>query len=176
MYLLEKVQRLGTKARAELIRTVLIEGNFCRAQQALPKTDEKKRSTSSTSAWGASVGSFFSASGSYSEDFLEREMKTLASKVPDAQFLLTIKGEGNKELRPMIDEAVALAHTQLAFSVDAVVDTMALAVSAMQKEHCERAVQYEVESEERKSRNKVLVKFIQDINAQAMGSQNSYAS
>jgi hypothetical protein len=168
IYLLEKNQSLGIRARAELIRTVLTEGNFRRAQQALPGAVEKKRS--STSVWGV-----FSAYG-HSEDSLEKEMRTLAARVPDAQFLLMIKCEGNKELRPMIDEVEALADTQLASSIDAVVNTMARAVSAMQVDHCERAVQHEMESEERKLRSKVLVTFIQDINAQAVGRQDSYAS
>jgi hypothetical protein len=171
LYLLEKNQCLDTRAREEVIRTVLTEGNFRRAQQALPRTDEKKRS--STSVWG--VGSLFSASASY-EDSLEKEMRTSAARVPDAQFLLMIKREGNKGLRPVIDEVEALADIQLASSIDAVVKTMTRAVLAMQQEHCERAVQHEVESEERKSRGKVLVTFIQDINAHAVGRQDSYAS
>ncbi len=162
---------LGSCAYSELIHDVLVEGDFRLVQQTLSRTDEKKRA--GTSVWGAR--SLFSASGS-SEDPLEKEMKTLAARVPDAQFLLMMKSEGNKELRPMMDEVDALAHTQLATSINAVVKTMALAVSAMQQEHCERAVQHEMDSEERKSRSKVLAKFIQEINGQAAGRQDSYAS
>jgi len=56
------------------------------------------------------------------------------------------------------------------------VKTMARAVSAMQQEHLERAIQYEMETEKRKSRSKVLLKFIKDINTQAAGQQASYVS
>jgi hypothetical protein len=171
IYLLEKNQGLDTRTRAELIRDVLVEGDFRLVQKTLSRTDEKKRA--GKSVWGAR--SLFSASGS-SEDPLEKEMRTLAAKVPDPQFLLMMKNDGNKELQPMIDEVDALAHTQLATSINAVVKMMALAVSAMQQEHCERAVQYEMDSEERKSRSKVLAKFIQDINAQAARRQDSCAS
>ncbi len=170
-YLLDKNEHLDTRAHAELIHDVLVEGNFRGAQQTVSKTDEKKRS--GTSVWGSR--SLFSASGS-SEDSLEKEMRTLAARVPDAQFLLMMKNEGNEELRPVIEEIEALAHTQLASSIDAVVKTMAHAVSAMQREHCERAVQHEMDSEERKSRSKELLKFIQDINAQGAGRQDSCAS
>jgi hypothetical protein len=170
-YLLEKNQDLDTRTRAKLIHDVLVEGDFRLVQQILSRTNEKKRA--GTSAWGAR--SLFSASGS-SEDSFEKEMRTLAARVPDAQFLLKMKSEGNKELRPVIDEVAALAQTQLGTSINAVVKTMANAVSAMQQEHCERAVQHEIYSEERKSRNKVLAKFIQDVNAQAAGRQDSYAS
>ena len=171
VYLLEKNQGLDTRGRAELIHDVLVEGDFHLEQQTLSRTEEKK--PVGTSLWGARP--LFSASGS-SEDSFEKEMRTLAARVPDAQFLLMMKSEGNKELRPVIDEVETLAHTQLVTSIDAVVTTMAHAVSAMQQEHCERAVQHEMDSEERKSRSKVLTKFIQDINAQAAGSQDSYAS
>jgi hypothetical protein len=170
LYLLEKTPLPDTRARAELIRSILTEGNFRRAQ-ALSSTCETKRS--STSVWG--LGSLFSASGT-SEDMLEKEMRTLAAKVSDAQFLLKIKGEISKELRPVIDEVEALAHTQFLSSIDAVVKAISRAVSAMQLGRCERAVQHEVESEERKARSKVLVKFIQDINAQSAGRQYSCAS
>ncbi len=81
-YLFEKNQQLDTEARADLIRTVLSEGNFRRAQQAFPKTNEKKRS--GPSAWAGHT--FFSTSGGY-EGYLEKEMKALAAKVPDAHFL-----------------------------------------------------------------------------------------
>jgi hypothetical protein len=147
IFLLEKNQRLDTRARAELIRTVLIEGNFRYAQQAFSWTDKKRSGT----GWG--VGSLFGSS----EDSLEKEMRSLAARIPDAQFLLMIKCQEDEELRPVIDEVGGLVHTQIASSIDAVVKTMARAVSAMQQERCERAVQYETESSERKSRSKVLV-------------------
>jgi len=167
-YLFDKNQQLDTEARADLIRTVLSEGNFRRAQQAFPKTNEKKRS--GPSAWAGHT--FFSTSGGY-EGSLEKEMKALAARVPDAHFLLMMKSEGDEELRPAIEDVEELAYSQLEVSIDTVVKTMTRAVSAMQQEHCERAVQHEMESEERKARGKVLLKFIRDINEQAAGRQDS---
>jgi hypothetical protein len=165
-YLLEKNQHLGTEARADLIRTVLFEGDFHRAQQMFPKVDEKKRS--GPSAWAGRA--LFS--GSSSEGFLEREMKALAARVPDAHFLLMMQSEANEELRPVIEEVLDIAFAQLNASIDTVVKTMVRAVSTMQQDHCERAIQHETETEERKLRNKVLIQFIQDINAQALGRQD----
>ena len=167
-YLLEKNQHLGTEARADLIRTVLFEGDFRRAQQIFPRTDEKKRS--GPGAWAGRA--LFPGSGS-SEGSLEREMKALAARVPDAHFLLMMKSEADEEMRPVIEEVLDLAYAQLSVSIDAAVKTMARAVSNMQQEHCERAIQHEMETEERKSRNNVLIRFIQDINAQALGRQDS---
>ena len=167
-YLLEKNQHLDSEARTDLIRTVVFEGDFRRAQQMLPMADEKKRS--GPSGWAGRH--LFSASNS-SEGSLEREMKALAARIPDAHFLLMMKSAGDEELRPVIEEVLDLAYAQLKVSIDAVVKTMACAVSAMQQEHCERAIQHEMEAEERKSRNKVLIEFIQDINTQALGRQDS---
>jgi hypothetical protein len=159
---------LDTEARAELIRTILFEGNFRRAQQAFPRRDEKKLSGSS--AWA--VSSLFSSSGS-SEDSLEKEMRTLTARVPDAHFLFMMKSEGDETLRPVLGEVEELAHTQLRSLIDVMVKAMVRAVSAMQQTHCQRSIQLEMESEERKSRSKVLVRFIQDINSRAVGRQDS---
>ena len=167
-YLLDKNQHLGSEARTDLIRAVIFEGDFRRAQQMLPRADEKKRS--GPSGWAGRA--LFAASTS-SEGSLEREMKALAARVPDAHFLLMMKSEADEELRPVIEEVLDLAYAQLNASIDAVVKTMACAVSAMQQEYCVRAIQHEMETEERKSQNKVLIEFIQDINAQALGRQDS---
>ncbi|KAI0253468.1 hypothetical protein BJV78DRAFT_1153084 [Lactifluus subvellereus] len=164
-YLFERNQRLVSEGRAELIKTVLFKGNFRRAQQIILKMDNKKRS-------GTDTWSLFSSSGG-SEDSLEREMRTLAAKVPDSQFLVTMKGVEDDDMRPAIAEFEALAHEQLASSIDATVKSMARAVLTMQQEHCERSIQHEMESEERKSRSNALVKFIQDINAQSVGRRDS---
>jgi len=167
-YLLERDQNLDTEARADLIRTIL-EGNFRRAQQTLDKTNEKKGS--GPSAWPGR--SLFSGSG---EGSLEKEMKTLTARTPDSHFLFLMKSEGVEELRPVIEDVEELAYAQLNVLIDATVKAMGRAVSAMQQQHCERSIQHETESEERKARKKALAKFIQDINAQAVGRQESYAS
>jgi hypothetical protein len=167
-YLLDRNQNLDAEARADLIRTVLLEGNFRRAQQTLNWTDEKKWPLS---AWPGSL--LFSGSG---EGSLEKEMKTLTARTSDSHFLFLMKSEGVEELRPVIKDVEELAYAQLNVSIDTTVKTMARAVSAMQQQHCERSMQHETESEERKARRNVLATFIQDINAQAVGRQESYVS
>jgi hypothetical protein len=170
-YLLDKNQQLDAEVRADLIRTILVEGNFCRAQQVFPATDEKKRSDSS--AWAEVAGrALFSGSGG-SEGSLEKEMRGLATKVPDAHFLFTMKNEKDEQLRPAIVEVEELAFSRLNVLIDATVKTMVHAVSAMQGEYCERAIQHEMDNEERKSRNKLLLQFIRDINSQADARQDS---
>jgi hypothetical protein len=164
-YLFEKYQQLDSERRAELIQTILFEGNFRRAQQMILKIDNKKRS--GTSAW-----SLFSGSGG-SEDPLEQEMRTLAARVPDSQFLFILKGVEDDDMRSPIEELEDLAHEQLASSIDGTVKIMARAVLTMQQGHCERSLQHEMESEERKLRSNALVKFIQDINAQSVGRRDS---
>jgi hypothetical protein len=167
-YLLDRNQKIDTEARADLIGAVL-EGNFRRAVQTLNKTDEKKGS--GLSAWPGR--SLFSGSG---EGSLEKEMKTLTARTSDSHFLFLMKSEGVEELRPVIKDVEELAYAQLKVSIDATVKTMARAVSAMQQQQCEKSIQHEMESQERKARRKVLAKFIQDINAQTVGRQEPYDS
>ncbi|KAI0297433.1 hypothetical protein BC826DRAFT_1096771, partial [Russula brevipes] len=100
-------------------------------------------------------------------------MRTLAARIPDAHFLFMMKSEEDEALWPVLGEVEELAHTQLRSSIDVTVKTMVRAVSAMQQTHCQRSIQLEMESEERRSRSKVLVRFIQDINSRAVGRQDS---
>jgi hypothetical protein len=165
-YILDRNQNLDTETRADLIGAVL-EGNFRRAQNTLNKTEKG----SGSSAWPGR--SLFSGSG---EGSLEKEMKTLAARTSDSHFLFLMKNGEVDELRRAIENVEELAYAQLNVSMDATVKTMARAVSAMQQQHCERSIQHETESEERKARKNVLAKFIQDINAQAVGRQESYVS
>ncbi|KAI9460720.1 hypothetical protein F5148DRAFT_255942 [Russula earlei] len=164
LYLVEKNQHMTTESRAELIEAVLLEGNFRRAQRALSRTVEEKRLGSiARSPLSTAAGS---------ED-LEKEMRTLAARYPDTQFLLMLKSRRNETLRPVIEEVEALAHTQLTSSIDAVVKAMVHAVLATHQVYRERSVQHEIESEERTSCAKLLVEFIQDINSLAAGRHDS---
>ena len=165
LYLLKKFQRLDSKGRAELIQAVLFEGDFLRAQQMILKLENKK--------WfSATTWSLFPRPEP-SEDSLERKMRAKAARFPDPQFLLEMKGVEDDDLRSTMEELEVLAHEQLASSIDATVEIMARAVLRMQQDLCERSIQHEVESEERKSRSNALVKFIQDINSQSVGRRDS---
>ncbi|KAI0302831.1 hypothetical protein B0F90DRAFT_1809754 [Multifurca ochricompacta] len=162
-HLLEKNQTLQPEMRAELIQTLLFEGDFHRAYHMLPTSNVKKRSTMGT--WA--VGSLFSGS-SDSEDSFNKDMRIFAANVPDSQFLLEMKGAENEEMRPVILEVEALAHAQLASSIDATVKSMTRAVLVMQQDYCRKSIQHEMESEERKLLSQALVEFIRDINAQSL--------
>jgi hypothetical protein len=166
-YLLEKYQCFGLEGREKLIRTTLLEGNFREAQQMIPKTDEKPPDTSA-----GGVDSSVSGSGG-SGDSLEKEMRNLAAKVPASEFLSTIKGVEDDDLRPMIKELETIAHEKLASSIDETVEAMARTVFRMQQEYCERSMRHEKESEERESQNQARMRFIQDINAQSVGRRDS---
>jgi hypothetical protein len=122
--------------------------------------------------FGTSTWSLFSGSGT-SEDSLERKMRAKAARFPDPQFLLEMKGVEDDDLWSTMEELEVLAHEQLASSIDATVEIMARAVLRMQQDLCERSIQHEVESEERKSRSNALVKFIQDVNSQSVGRRDS---
>ncbi|KAI0250873.1 hypothetical protein BJV78DRAFT_1393001 [Lactifluus subvellereus] len=163
-HLLEKTPTLSPEIRADLTRTILFEGDLYRAQQILPnlKTDKN---------WGARVvGSLFSSPGG---DFSERDMKNMAANVSDSQFLLDMKTVEEEEMRSAIEEVEALAHNQLAVSIDETVKAMTRAVLAMQQEHCERSIQHQIESEERGSLSDTLSEFIRDINARSAGQHDS---
>jgi hypothetical protein len=150
--------------RADIIQAVLA-GDFNRAQQILPKTEDKKRFV------GARViGSFFSGSG---EDSLKNDMTNLAASVPDSQFLRDIKASEDKEMRRMIEDVEALAHDQLSVSINETVKKMTPAVLKIQQEQCERSLQHQMESEERSLLSDTLREFIRDINAQSVGKHDS---
>ena len=141
-YLLDKHRNLPSQTRSELIQA-LIKGDFYRAENLLSKTDGKKRADSSSAGWG----SLFSAGPG---DFLNRDMRMLASSISDSQFLLDMKGITDPETRSTIQEIEGLAHAQLASAIDATVNAMTRNVLAMQQEYCTRSIQHEMESEERK--------------------------
>jgi hypothetical protein len=159
-HILEKLRPIHPEMRNDLIRSVLFEGNFGRAQQILTKVEDNKLSNTDTRRIGprfhGSVGS---------EDSLKKDMKNLAASVPDSQFLLDIKKIGDKEMQTVIKQVDDLVYEQLGSSIDKIVKTMTRDVLDMQQKRCEKSMQQEVESQEKNLRRSALTEFIRDVNA-----------
>lgn len=164
-HLLDKHRNLPSQTRSELIQA-LLKGDFYRAENLLSKNDGKKRVDSTS--WG--VGSLFSGGPG---DSLSRDMRMLAGSIPDSQFLLDVKAMTDPETRAAIQEIEALAHSQLASSIDGTVHSMARNVLAMQQEYCTRSIQHEMETEERKLQGSTRFELIRAINAQASERRDS---
>jgi hypothetical protein len=167
-HLLERNRSLDPRMRAELIRTVLVEGKFNRAQQILPRTDEEGWFDMDMPV----PGPLFSGTGG-SEDTLKSDMENLAAGFSDSQFLVDMKNVGDKELRGVIEQVENLAHSQLAASIDETVRSMTPAVLKMQQDRCEASIQIELKSEEKKMLRDALTVFIRDINVQSAGQRQS---
>jgi hypothetical protein len=163
-HLLDKHRNLPIETHPVLIQT-LLKGDFHRAKNLLSKIDGKKSSDSG--GWG----SVFSGG---SGDNLNRDMRILVGNISDSQFLLDLNRMSDTETRAAIQEIEALAHAQLASTIDATVKGMARSVLAMQLDSCTRSTQHEMESKGRTSLNSALVEFIRDVNAQSSGRRDSY--
>jgi hypothetical protein len=166
--ILEKYRPLHPEMRNDLIRSVLFEGNFGRAQQILTKVEDKKLSNAGTRG----IGSRFHGSGS-SEDTLKREMKNLANSVSDSQFLLDIKNIGDKEIRTVIEQVDDLVYEQLGSSIDKMEKAMIPVVLDMQRQRCGRSMQHEVESQEKNLLRGALTELVRDVNALSVGRGDS---
>jgi hypothetical protein len=167
-HLLEINRPLDPNMRAELIRLVLMEGNFNRAQQILPRTDEKRRFNTDTLVHGP----FLSGPGG-SEDTLKKDMENLAAGFSDSQFLLDMRSVGDNEMRRVIEQVENLAHSQLASSIDETVKSMTNVILKMEQDYCEASLQIELKSKERKMLSDALSEFIRDINAMSSEQRES---
>jgi hypothetical protein len=169
-HLLGKYQDLDPERRAELIQTLLSEGNLHEAQKMLPNPDKKKES--GIISMGLRV-LFGGQGGTESEDELKRDMKKIARAVSDSQFLLGLKSMEIEDLQRAIQEAETLAHTSLSSSIDATVKSMTHAVLHMQQDSCKKEIQKDVQMKEAKALSDALVDFIRDLNAKSAGRRNS---
>jgi len=160
-HLLENNWRLGDKTRAALVNS-LLEDDFNRTEQIL---QDDKKSMLSTFA------SFFRSTKRVKP--LKVQMRALAERLPDSDFLLEIKAVEDKDLQPTIKSIEALAYTILSPLIDKTVGSMTHAVAEMQKEHCRRSIQHEIESEEMDLRSAALANFIQEFNAQRTRQRDS---
>jgi hypothetical protein len=117
------------------------------------------------------VGSLLTSSSS--TESLKSEMKVIATHLSDSEFLLELKGMDDQQLLPMKQDIEALAYSLLSPIIDKIVGAMTHEVAAMQQEHCSRAILDELNREEMKLRNEVLVEFIRELNAQPAMPQDS---
>jgi len=98
----------------------------------------------------------------------------MANGISDSNFLLGLKGIEDDDLQGPVQEAVALANTQLSSSVDATVNKLAPAVLKMQQDECNNNIQYEIEREEMKALGGLVANFIRDINKNSAGRRTSW--
>jgi len=166
-HLQEKHGHLHLETRSALVRALLVEHNFQRALQLLEENDGNTN--------GSSVATrlFSYRTGSRGEESFKNQVKTAAANLPDSRFLKRLESIDDKDLRPTVQNAKALAQRELSYSIDAVVNKMTRAVLAMQQDHCRRSVQAGVENEERKVLDDALVEFIHEINKRSAGRRNS---
>ncbi|KAH9023070.1 hypothetical protein EDB83DRAFT_1992544 [Lactarius deliciosus] len=122
-------------------------------------------------AWPPALVS--SLSGSRGAETFKNQMTTAAADLPDSRFLERLESTKDEDLRSVVRSAKTLAQRELSYSIDAVVDEMTHAVLMMQQELCRINIQVQVEKEERKALDDVLVKFVREINERSAGRQNS---
>lgn len=171
-HLLAKHQDLSSEKRAELIQALISEGDLHHAQKVLPKSDKNKEFA--VSSWFSKAKSILSILKGTDEESLKEEMKTIvASGVSDPDFLLELKAVDDDDLKSAIQEAFVLAQTRLSSSIDTAVKKMTPAVSRMQEDSCNKAVQLEFESEKKKMLDDVLLEFIREINENSAQQRDS---
>lgn len=170
-HLLKEHKELAPRNRTELIQALLSEDDLRHAQQVIPRSDKNKE------AGMTSLLSRFTAVLSWSkgtdEESLRREMRKMATSVSDRDFLLELTDIDDDDLKPTIQKATVVAHTQLSSSIDSTVNKMTHAVSRMQQEECKKAVQLEIETEQREGLSGVLMDFIRDVNESSIGRKAS---
>jgi hypothetical protein len=166
--LLEKHRPLQPEMRSDLIRRILIEGNFWHAQHLLTALGEKNSLDIGTRETGSRLHGSIGF-----EDALKRDMNILAASTPDSQFLLDIKEIGDEELRTVIEQVDNLVYEQLGYSIDKTVEAMTHVVLDMQKNQCRKSMRQQVESQEKDLLKGALKGFIRDINALSVGRKDS---
>lgn len=148
-----KHKRMRSETRSALIQTLVVERDFQKAFRHI------QRISSGRSRW---IFSFRSDRGG-AESF-KNEMKSTADQVSDSQFLLQIESINEEDLRSATQDAKAVAQTELASTIDSLVQTMSRDVLAMQQAVCEEEVRRQIENEESDFFKKALVDFIRELN------------
>jgi hypothetical protein len=169
-HLLGKHPRLRPERRTQLVQS-LLRGDFDNAQSILQA--QKSKTLSFVVTLVTSPSSVFFPSPS-DDGSLKKEMKSLAARISDSQFLLEMKDVDDEVLRPMIQEIEILSHALLSSIIDTTAGTMARVVVAMQHEVFRRNLQHEIESEERRLQSEVLVAFIRKLNTLSAGRRDWY--
>ena len=170
-HLLREHRDIAPKKRTELINALLSEDDLRHAQQVINKS-EKNKEPGKTS-WFPTLSSILPWSKVTDEESLRKEMNKMANNVSDSNFLLELKGIEDEDLKVPIQDAVALANTQLTSLVDATVNKLTHAVLRMQQDECKKNIQHEIETEQRKALGGALVNFIRDINKHSVGRRTS---
>jgi hypothetical protein len=150
----EKHGPLHPATRSSLVQALLVEHNFQRALQLFEKPDGI-----TTPGVVTRVASHFRKEKSF-----KSQMETAAAVLPDSQFLQRLESIDDTELQSTVLNARALAQNELSKSIDAVVRDMTHVVLEMQQEKCKMFVEAQVENEEMKVLDDVLVEFIREIN------------
>jgi hypothetical protein len=164
-HLQEKHGPLHPATRSDLVQALLVEHNFQRALQLF----EKPEVNTNGSGMVTRVVSYFRGE----EESFKSQMRTAASNLPDSQFLQRLESLDDPELQSTVRNAKALAQKGLSKSIGAVVRKMTHVVLAMQEDHCRMFVQAEVENEEMKVLDDVLVEFIREINTKSAARRTS---
>jgi hypothetical protein len=90
--------------------------------------------------------------------------KKALNDISDSDFLRELEGMQDQGLSTPIHDVMVLVHAYLSSLIDATVNTMTYAVLQMQQEECKKSVRHEIETEEKKALDDILVKFIRDVN------------
>ena len=163
-YILREYRDISPKKRTELINALLSEDDLRHAQQVISRSVKGKEPGKT---------SWFSLPKVTDEESLRKVMTKIANDISDSDFLLGLKGVQDEELQNPIQEAVALANTQLSSSIDAMVNELTHAVVRMQQDECKKHIQREIEVKERKVLSGAHVNFIRDINKNSIGRRTS---
>ena len=159
-HLLREHPDITPKKRTELIGTLLSEDDLRHAQRVLNKSE---------GGIAPVKPSWSSLPRTADKEFLRKEMKRVANDISDSKFLLELKGVEDEDLKNIIQEVVALTKLQLSLSVDTTVNKLTRAVLKMQQDECNKVIQREIETEQRKVLGGMLMNFIRDINGNSAG-------
>jgi len=155
-------KRLSPATRSTLIRALLVERDTQRAFQIIQRRNSMFTRMLST----------FWADSKEEEDF-DIQMRTEAAKVSDSRFLQLLQSSGDEALWPTLQNAKALAQTELSTSLNTVVTNMTHTVLAMQQDAHGKDLRLQLANEERGLLRSALVEFIREINKKSTKGQSS---
>jgi len=170
-YLLREHRDIAPKQRTELIDALLSGDDLRHAQQVINKSEMNKEHEATS--WFSAFTSILAWPKDTDEESLHKEMKKLANNISDSDFLLGLGGIEDEDLKDPIQEAVAIANTQLSSSVNVTVKKLTHAVLRMQQDECKKNIQHEIETRQRNALGGVLVDFIRDVNKNSVGRRPS---
>lgn len=157
---LGKNSHLRPERRTQLVQS-LLSGDFDNAQSILQ--DQKSKMISFFAGLFTSPSRVFNPSPGDGGS-LKREMKNIAARTSDSDFLLELMGVDDEVLQPMIQEIELLSYSLLSSIIDTTAGTMARAAVTMQHEVFRSNLQHEIESREQRLQSEALVEFIRKLN------------